>query len=88
MPVNAAALISVYDRTGVVELARKLIETGTTIYATGGSAAHLRAAGLTVHDVEDLTGFPALFDGRVKTLHPNVFGGILRIRSRCSPRSS
>jgi phosphoribosylaminoimidazolecarboxamide formyltransferase/IMP cyclohydrolase len=78
LPVNAAALISVYDRTGVVELARKLIETGTTIYATGGSAAHLRAAGLTVHDVEDLTGFPALFDGRVKTLHPNVFGGILR----------
>jgi phosphoribosylaminoimidazolecarboxamide formyltransferase / IMP cyclohydrolase len=78
LPDNAAALISVHDRTGVVELARKLIEAGTTIYATGGSAAHLRAAGLTVHDVEDLTGFPALFDGRVKTLHPNVFGGILR----------
>ena len=78
MPDNAAALISVYDRTGAVELARALIEAGTAIYATGGSAAHLRAAGLTVHDVEDLTGFPALFDGRVKTLHPNVFGGILR----------
>ncbi len=78
MPDNGAALISVYDRTGVVELATALIAAGTTVYATGGSAAHLRAAGLAVLDVEDLTGFPAMFDGRVKTLHPNVFGGILR----------
>jgi phosphoribosylaminoimidazolecarboxamide formyltransferase / IMP cyclohydrolase len=78
LPDNGAALISVYDRTGIIELARSLIAAGTTIYATGGSAAHLRSAGLSVHDVEELTGFPALFDGRVKTLHPNVFGGILR----------
>jgi len=78
LPDNAAALISVYDKTGVVELARKLIASGTTVFSTGGSAAHLRAAGLAVRDVEELTGFPALFDGRVKTLHPNVFGGILR----------
>jgi phosphoribosylaminoimidazolecarboxamide formyltransferase/IMP cyclohydrolase len=78
LPDKGAALISVYDRTGVVELARALIAAGTTVFATGGSAAHLRAAGLDVRDVEDLTGFPALFDGRVKTLHPNVFGGILR----------
>jgi phosphoribosylaminoimidazolecarboxamide formyltransferase / IMP cyclohydrolase len=78
LPDSNAALISVHDRTGVVELARKLIASGTTVYATGGTAAHLRAAGLAVSDVEDLTGFPALFDGRVKTLHPNVFGGILR----------
>jgi len=78
LPANDAALISVYDRTGIVELARALVAAGTAIYATGGSAAHLRAAGLAVHDVEELTGFPALFDGRVKTLHPNVFGGILR----------
>jgi phosphoribosylaminoimidazolecarboxamide formyltransferase / IMP cyclohydrolase len=78
LPDNRAALISVYDRTGVVELATALIAGGTTVYATGGSAAHLRAAGLAVRDVEELTGFPALFDGRVKTLHPNVFGGILR----------
>jgi phosphoribosylaminoimidazolecarboxamide formyltransferase/IMP cyclohydrolase len=78
LPDNAAALISVYDRTGIVELARKLIASGTTVYATGGSAAHLRANGVDVRDVEELTGFPALFDGRVKTLHPNVFGGILR----------
>jgi phosphoribosylaminoimidazolecarboxamide formyltransferase/IMP cyclohydrolase len=78
LPDNDAALISVYDKTGVVELARKLIASGTTIYSTGGSAAHLRAAGLEVLDVEELTGFPSLFGGRVKTLHPNVFGGILR----------
>jgi phosphoribosylaminoimidazolecarboxamide formyltransferase/IMP cyclohydrolase len=55
-----------------------LIAARKTVYATGGSAAHLRAAGLAVRDVEDLTGFPSMFDGRVKTLHPNVFGGILR----------
>jgi len=78
LPDNGAALISVYDRTGIVDLARALIGAGVTVFATGGSAAHLRAAGLEVSDVEQLTGFPALFDGRVKTLHPNVFGGILR----------
>lgn len=78
---NGSALISVYDRTGIVELARALAAVGTTIYATGGSAAHLRAHDVNVRDVEELTGFPALFDGRVKTLHPNVFGGILQDRS-------
>jgi phosphoribosylaminoimidazolecarboxamide formyltransferase/IMP cyclohydrolase len=79
LPDNAAAaLISVSDRTGIVDLARALAAAGTTMYATGGSAAHLREAGLEVRDVEELTGFPALFDGRVKTLHPNVFGAILR----------
>jgi phosphoribosylaminoimidazolecarboxamide formyltransferase/IMP cyclohydrolase len=77
---NGCALISVYDRTGVIELARALVAAGTTIYATGGSAAHLRAHDVPARDVEDLTGFPALFDGRVKTLHPNVFGGILQDR--------
>jgi phosphoribosylaminoimidazolecarboxamide formyltransferase/IMP cyclohydrolase len=68
----------VYDRTGIVELAQALVAAGTTLYATGGSAAHLREHGVAVHDVEELTGFPALFDGRVKTLHPKVFGAILR----------
>ena len=72
-----AALFSVYDRSGVVELARALAATGTPIYATGGTRAHLREHGIDAHDVGDLTGFPALFDGRVKTLHPRVFGGIL-----------
>jgi phosphoribosylaminoimidazolecarboxamide formyltransferase/IMP cyclohydrolase len=79
LPDNAAAaLLSVYDRDGVVELARALAAAGTVLYATGGTATHLRAAGLVVHDVEQLTGFPSMFDGRVKTLHPNVFGAILR----------
>jgi phosphoribosylaminoimidazolecarboxamide formyltransferase/IMP cyclohydrolase len=78
LPDKGAALISVYDRTGAIELARALLAAGKTIYATGGTAVHLRGAGLGVRDVEELTGFPSLFDGRVKTLHPNVFGGILR----------
>lgn len=81
MSDNGAALISVYDRRGVVALARALAAAGTPIYATGGTAAHLREHGVAARDVEDLTGFPALFDGRVKTLHPNVFGGILQDRS-------
>jgi phosphoribosylaminoimidazolecarboxamide formyltransferase/IMP cyclohydrolase len=75
-----AALISVYDRTGVVALARALAERSIPIYATGGTCAHLREHGIEAHDVGELTGYPSLFDGRVKTLHPNVFGGILKDR--------
>jgi phosphoribosylaminoimidazolecarboxamide formyltransferase/IMP cyclohydrolase len=77
---GGAALISVYDRTGVAALARALAERGVPIYATGGTCAHLRDHGLDAHDVGELTGYPSLFDGRVKTLHPNVFGGILHDR--------
>jgi phosphoribosylaminoimidazolecarboxamide formyltransferase/IMP cyclohydrolase len=76
-----AVLISVYDRSGVVELARALRAADKVIYATGGTAHHLRKAGIEVHEVEELTGFPSLFDGRVKTLHPNVFGAILYDRN-------
>jgi phosphoribosylaminoimidazolecarboxamide formyltransferase/IMP cyclohydrolase len=81
-PANraAVALISVYDRTGVAALARALAERGVPIYATGGTRAHLREHGIDALDVGDLTGYPSLFDGRVKTLHPNVFGGILKDR--------
>jgi phosphoribosylaminoimidazolecarboxamide formyltransferase/IMP cyclohydrolase len=79
--VPDAALISVYDRTGVVELARALVEQGIPLYATGGTRTHLAAHGIEAHDVGELTGYPSLFDGRVKTLHPNVFGGILKDRS-------
>jgi phosphoribosylaminoimidazolecarboxamide formyltransferase/IMP cyclohydrolase len=75
-----AALFSVYDRTGVVELARSLAERATPIYATGGTCAHLREHGIDAHDVGELTGFPSLFSGRVKTLHPRVFGAILADR--------
>jgi phosphoribosylaminoimidazolecarboxamide formyltransferase/IMP cyclohydrolase len=76
-----AALISVYDRTGVVDLARALAERGVPLYATGGTRAHLAEHGVAAHDVGELTGYPSLFDGRVKTLHPNVFGGILKDRT-------
>ena len=76
-----AALISVSDRTGIVELARALAQHGTTIYATGGTCSHLREHGVQSCEVGELTGFPALFGGRVKTLHPRVFGGILQNRN-------
>jgi phosphoribosylaminoimidazolecarboxamide formyltransferase/IMP cyclohydrolase len=75
------ALISVYDRTGVIDLARALVAQGIAIYATGGTRQHLLDAGIAAADVGDLTGFPSLFDGRVKTLHPKVFGGILADRA-------
>ncbi len=78
--VREAALISVYDRTGVVELGRALAEHGIPLFATGGTRAHLREHGVESGDVGELTGYPSLFDGRVKTLHPNVFGGILQDR--------
>jgi phosphoribosylaminoimidazolecarboxamide formyltransferase/IMP cyclohydrolase len=82
-----AALFSVYDRTGVVELAQFLAAGGTPIYATGGTRAHLREHGIDVHDVGELTGFPSLFDGRVKTLHPRVFGAILADRANPEHRA-
>src|SRR5688500_5002073 len=71
------ALLSVSDKTGIVELARGLAALGAELVSTGGTAAALRAAGLTVREVSDLTGFPEMMEGRVKTLHPIVAGGIL-----------
>ncbi len=76
-----AALFSVHDRTGAAELAAVLAAHGVAIYATGGTRTHLRDHGIDALDVGELTGFPSLFDGRVKTLHPRVFGGILADRS-------
>jgi phosphoribosylaminoimidazolecarboxamide formyltransferase/IMP cyclohydrolase len=91
LPVEAlrqeAALFSVYDRTGVVELARDLAATGMPIYATGGTRQHLLANGVEALDVGELTGFPSLFDGRVKTLHPRVFGAILADRENPAHRA-
>ena len=83
MPNTArtAALFSLSDKTGAIEVAQALAERGVVIYATGGTRAHLEKAGIAARDIEDLTGFPALFDGRVKTLHPKVFGGILADRA-------
>ena len=74
------ALISVADKTGLVELARALADRGIEFVSTGGTAKAIAAAGLTVRDVSDLTGFPEMMDGRVKTLHPKVHGGLLAIR--------
>jgi len=74
------ALVSVHDKTGVVELAKGLAGLGIEIVSTGGTASLLRASGITVRDVSDVTGFPEMMDGRVKTLHPKIHGGILARR--------
>ncbi len=71
------ALLSVSDKTGLVDFARGLAAAGVELLSTGGTAAALRAAGLAVTDVSDYTGFPEMLDGRVKTLHPRVHGGLL-----------
>ncbi len=74
------ALLSVSDKTGLTVLARALAERGVELVSTGGTAAALRGAGLEVRDVSALTGFPEMLDGRVKTLHPAVHGGLLALR--------
>ena len=74
------ALISVSDKTGLLDLGRALVDRGVELLSTGGSAKALRDAGLTVIDVASVTGFPEMMDGRVKTLHPNVHGGLLALR--------
>jgi len=74
------ALLSVTDKTGLVEFARTLAGFGVELISTGGTANALRAAGLSVKDISELTGFPEMLDGRVKTLHPRVHGGLLYIR--------
>jgi len=75
------AIISVSDKTGVVELARALKECGAEILSTGGTAKLLAENGIAVTKVSDFTGFPEILDGRVKTLHPKIHGGILARRS-------
>src|ERR1043166_4230394 len=74
------ALISVSDKTGIVDLARELERFNVEIISTGGTAKALRDAGLTVRDISEITGFPEMMDGRVKTLHPRVHGGLLALR--------
>ena len=74
-------LLSVTDKSGIVEFARVLARYGAELVSTGGTARALREAGLTVLDISELTGFPEMLDGRVKTLHPKVHGGILHIRA-------
>ncbi|MFS8110977.1 bifunctional phosphoribosylaminoimidazolecarboxamide formyltransferase/IMP cyclohydrolase [Rhizobium jaguaris] len=74
------ALLSVSDKTGIVELAQALSDKGVRLLSTGGTHKTIAAAGLAVTDVSDVTGFPEIMDGRVKTLHPKVHGGLLAIR--------
>jgi phosphoribosylaminoimidazolecarboxamide formyltransferase/IMP cyclohydrolase len=76
------ALISVTDKTGIVEFARELSGMGAELISTGGTARVLREAGVPVKDVAEVTGFPEMLDGRVKTMHPKIAGGILAMRSR------
>ncbi len=74
------ALLSVSDKTGIVDLGTALAGKGVELVSTGGTARALRDAGLAVRDISDLTGFPEMMDGRVKTLHPKVHGGLLAVR--------
>ena len=74
------ALLSVSDKAGLVELGQALAARGVELVSTGGTAKALRDAGLAVMDISELTGFPEMMDGRVKTLHPNVHGGLLALR--------
>src|SRR3546814_10812836 len=74
------ALLSVSDKSGIVELARALADQGICLLSTGGTHKAIAAAGLAVTDVSQVTGFPEIMDGRVKTLHPAVHGGLLAIR--------
>src|SRR6266702_6902577 len=74
------ALISVSDKTGIIDFAQELKSFGVEIISTGGTAKSLRDAGIEVRDVSDVTGFPEMMDGRIKTLHPKIHGGLLALR--------
>jgi phosphoribosylaminoimidazolecarboxamide formyltransferase / IMP cyclohydrolase len=80
----ARALLSVSDKTGLVDLASALVARGVALISTGGTARALAAAGLPVTDVAAITGFPEIMDGRVKTLHPKVHGGLLAVRGNAA----
>ncbi len=82
------ALLSVTDKTGIVEFARELAQMGVELVSTGGTARLLRESGVTVRDVSELTGFPEMLDGRVKTLHPRVHGAILHRRENPEHRAT
>ena len=80
MPKIKRALISVSDKTGLLPFAEVLVRAGVEILSTGGTAKALREAGIEAVDISDYTGFPEMLDGRVKTLHPMVHGGLLYLR--------
>ena len=76
------ALVSVSDKTGVVDFAKKLSKMGVKVISTGGTAKTLSAAGVDVVGIESVTGFPEMMDGRVKTLHPKIHGALLGLRDK------
>src|SRR3954463_15871384 len=76
------ALLTVSDKRGLVEFARGLAELGVEIVSTGGTARELEGAGLNVRSIDDYTGFPEILDGRVKTLNPRIYAGLLAVRSK------
>src|SRR5437763_1860418 len=82
------ALLSVYDKAGLIPFAQALANTGIELISTGGTAKALRDAGLTVTDLSSYTGFPEMLDGRVKTLHPKIHGGLLYVRVNSSHESA
>src|SRR5206468_5625500 len=82
------AILSVTDKTGLVDFARQLSKMGVELISTGGTAKLLRDGGISVKDISELTGFPEMLDGRVKTLHPKVHGGILHRREDPSHRAA
>src|SRR5829696_4435245 len=84
----ARALLSVSDKSGLVPFAKELAAAGVELISTGGTAKALRDAGLQVKDISEHTGFPEMLDGRVKTLHPKVHGGLLYIRGNAQHESA
>ena len=82
------AILSVTDKTGLIEFARRLADLGVELISTGGTAKLLRDSGVAVKDISELTGFPEMLDGRVKTLHPKVHGGILHVRGKEEHRAA
>src|SRR3954465_12813460 len=81
MPKIARVLLSVTDKSGIVDFARALSAMGAELISTGGTARLIRDAGIAVRDVSEVTGFPEMLDGRVKTMHPKIAGGLLAMRS-------
>ena len=74
------AIISVSDKSGLTDLAKVLTKYGVEILSTGGTSKTLREAGFSVKDISEFTGFPEILDGRVKTLHPKIYGGLISVR--------
>src|SRR5690348_9164474 len=88
MPKIERALLSVTDKTGVVDFAKRLHAMRVELISTGGTAKLLRDNQVPVREVADITGFPEMLDGRVKTLHPRIAGGILAVRANAGHMSS